>query len=83
MDNVYLLTTDADVWPISTTIYDLPANADVLCTNAFHSAEFTHHGKTYKMLSMSTIGARIGTWRNITYRLTFKLIIIGHISALQ
>jgi len=68
MDNVYLMTTDADVWPISTTIYDLPANVDVLCTNAFHSGTFKHHRKTYNMLSMSTIGARIGTWRKITFR---------------
>ena len=68
MDNVYLMTTDADVWPISRSIYDLPANVDVLCTNAFHSGKFRHHKVTYRMLSMSTIGARISTWRNITYR---------------
>jgi len=75
MDNIYLMTTDADLWPISRNIYNLPDNVDVLCTNAFHSGIFQHHRVTYRMLSIATIGARIGTWRKITYRYHFTLVI--------
>ena len=78
MDNIYLLTTDADVWPISRNIYDLPANVDVLSVNAFCCGMFKHRRKTYRMLPMSNIGARIGTWRDITYRY-FSLYIFVHI----
>jgi len=64
----YLLTSDTDLWPISRVIYDLPADRDVLSLNAFCCKPFEHKRKSYHMIPMSNIGARISTWRNLSDR---------------
>ena len=68
MDDVYLLTSDADLWPISRSIYDLPDGVDVLSLNAFCCGTFKHGASTYQMVPMANVGARIATWRNLTHR---------------
>jgi len=68
MDSVYLMTTDADLWPISSSAYDLPAAVDLLSLNSFCCGNFTHGTETYRMIPMANIGARIATWRNLTDR---------------
>jgi len=68
MDNLYLVTGDADLWPISSSAYDLPDGVDVLSLNAFCCGTFKHGNKTYQMIPMANIGARAATWRNLTYR---------------
>jgi len=68
MDDVYLITSDADLWPISSSIYDLPAGVDVLALNAFCCGTFRHRSETYRMMPMANIGARVATWRNLTVR---------------
>ena len=72
MDYVYLLTSDVDVWPISSGIYNLPAKFDMLLLNEV-SGTFEHEGVTYQLMSATNIGARVGTWRNISYRLSIVL----------
>jgi len=68
MDNLYLVTSDADLWPISSSAYDLPDGVDVLSLNAFCCGTFKHGNKTYQMIPMANIGARAATWRNLTDR---------------
>jgi len=68
MDNLYLVTGDADLWPISSSAYDLPDGVDVLSLNAFCCGTFKHGMNMYQMIPMANIGARVATWRNLTYR---------------
>ena len=68
MDNVYLVTSDADLWPISSSAYDLPDGVDVLSLNAFCCGTFKHGTSMYQMVPMANIGARVATWRNLTHR---------------
>jgi len=68
MDNVYLVTSDADLWPISSSIYDLPDGVDVLSLNAFCCGMFKHGTSMHQMVPMANVGARIATWRNLTHR---------------
>ena len=68
MDNLYLVTSDADLWPISSSAYDLADGVDVLSVNAFCCGTFKHGTHVYQMIPMANIGARATTWRNITHR---------------
>lgn len=68
MDNIYLVTSDADLWPISSSAYDLPAGVDVLSLNSLCCGTFQHHSETYRMIPMANIGARISTWQKLTIR---------------
>ena len=74
MDNVYMVTTDADLWPIASNVYNLPDGMDVLSLNAYCCGTFKHGTMTYRMLPMSHIGARIATWRSLTYRYILYLL---------
>jgi len=68
MDDVYLVTSDADLWPISDGAYALPDGVDVLSLNAFCCGTFQHRAETYRMLPLANIGARMAIWRNLTHR---------------
>lgn len=71
IDDVYMVTSDADLWPIDSRIYQLPAadtGVDVLSLNAFCCGSISHRDKSYRMIPMSNIGARVSTWRQITRR---------------
>ena len=69
MDKMYLVTSDADLWPISRSAYDLPNGVDLLLTDAYSCRKFKRGNEYYQMITMSNIGARFSTWRNITNRL--------------
>jgi len=68
MDNLYLLTSDADLWPISSSAYHLPDGINVLSLNAFCCGTFKHGAETCRMIPMANVGARVVTWRNLTNR---------------
>ena len=66
--DVYMVTSDTDLWPISTSAYNLPDGMDALLLNAFCCGTFRHGKETYQMVPLSNIGARIATWLNLTQR---------------
>ena len=66
--NLYVVTSDADLWPISSSAYDLADGVDVLSLNAFCCGTFKHRDNVYQMIPMANVGARAHTWRNITHR---------------
>jgi len=73
IDDAYLVTSDADLWPISDGSYDLPVaaggsggGADVLSLNAYCCGRFQHRNETLTMIPMANVGARASTWRNLT-----------------
>jgi len=68
VDNLYVVTSDADLWPISSSAYDLLDGVDVLSLNAFCCGMFKHRDNVYQMIPIANIGARAHTWRNITHR---------------
>lgn len=63
---VYLLTSDADLWPIHADIYRLRSDMAVLSLNSDCCSSFLHRGLNYKMLPMSNIGMRVMTWNKLT-----------------
>ena len=67
-DDLYLVTSDADLWPISDSAYNLPDGVDVLSLNAFCCGTFQHRTNTYRMVPLANIGARLAIWRNLTDR---------------
>jgi len=66
LDDVYLVTSDTDLWPISDSAYTLPDGVDVLSLNAFCCGTFQHRSQTYRMVPLANVGARLATWRNLT-----------------
>jgi len=73
MDHLYLVTNDADLWPISSSAYDLPDGVDVLSLNSFCCGTFKHRDQVYQMIPMANIGARASIWRTLTHRLHYVL----------
>ena len=70
IDDSYLLTTDADIWPIYGAIYRLPPGHDVVALNSDCCGAFSHRGVEYRMLPMANVGMRVRTWRRLTRRYT-------------
>jgi len=68
IDDTYLLTSDADIWPINGEVYRLPAAHDLLSLNSECCNPFSHHNITYRMLPIANVGMRIRTWRRLTRR---------------
>jgi len=66
MDDVYLVTSDVDIWPIYGDAYVLPQGADILSLNSDCCQPFSHRGKKHRMLPMANIGMKIQTWRSMT-----------------
>ena len=60
--DTYVITTDSDLWPITSTLYTLPSNKDILSTNSNCCRAFAHKGKKYKMLPMANIGMKVSSW---------------------
>lgn len=61
----YLITSDADVWPIQPQSFLLPESKDILVLNAFCCGVFKHKAQEYSMHPMSNIGANAETWRKL------------------
>lgn len=63
---IYLVTSDADLWPIHPDVYRLPSDIAVLSLNFNCCSSFPHRDRNYTMLPMCNIGMRVMTWNNIT-----------------
>ncbi len=60
----YLLTTDADMWPLRGDIYRLPQGKDILSLNSGCCGSFKHtNNRTYQMLPMGYVGMYQSTWK--------------------
>jgi len=68
IDDTYLLTSDADIWPIYGDVYRLPAGHDVISLNSECCGAFSHRNVAYRMLPMANVGMRVRTWRRLTRR---------------
>lgn len=66
IDDVYIVTSDADLWPIYGDIYTLPPGKRILSLNSDCCSPFKHRGTTYKMLPMANIGMTVKSWRRVT-----------------
>ena len=66
-DDDYLVTGDADLWPLQASLVNLPGeeNYDLLLTHPNCCGNFSHRGQDYRMLPMSYIGARVSSWKEI------------------
>ena len=61
-----LVTSDADIWPVNDTIYNLPSGRmSIKSINAFCCGFFLHNGTDYRELPMSNIIANVATWRKM------------------
>ena len=66
--NPYLVTSDADIWPLDQMMYDLPNNKQIHSLNSECCGRFLHNGKHYKMIPMANIGMKLNTWIQVTVR---------------
>lgn len=66
IDSVYIITSDADLWPIYGDIYNLPPGKRILSLNSDCCAPFKHRGTVYKMLPMANVGMTVKNWRRVT-----------------
>lgn len=66
IDDVYMVTSDADIWPIYGDVYNLPPGKRILSLNSDCCTPFNHRGTSYKMLPMANIGMTVRSWRHIT-----------------
>ena len=64
-DSDYLVTTDADLWPLEKSYLLLEPGKQILSTNAHCCGDFVHEGVKYDMIPMGSVGATIGTWRDV------------------
>ena len=62
-DDDYLITSDSDLWPINSSIYELKSPPyKIVNTNSDCCGYFDFNGTTYKMLPMCSTGASTATW---------------------
>lgn len=64
-DNDYLITTDADLWPLRKEHYIPDPNMDVMLLHWGCCGNFTMNNRTYTMYMMSNIGATVAVWRDV------------------
>ena len=64
-ENAYILTSDADLWPLQRNHYIPSPGKVVLSTNAYCCKSFIHNGTSYDMQPMSTIGMSVQHWRRM------------------
>ena len=60
--DIYLVVSDADLFPLMHGVYDLPAQKKILALNSECCGNFKHDGYSYKMLPMCNIGMNVSTW---------------------
>ena len=61
----YLVTSDADLWPIDQVPYSLSQNKKILILNAGCCGSFKYKERLYHMVAMGNVGASVKTWREI------------------
>ncbi len=65
----YLITADADIWPIDRNTFLLPEGKAILSLNSDCCDTFNHtNNRTYPMRPMSYIGMFQSTWKAVTKR---------------
>jgi hypothetical protein len=64
-DNDYLITSDADLWPLRKEHFIPRHNIDVVLIHWGCCGEFKMNNKSYSMYPMSNIGATVSTWKQI------------------
>ena len=62
---VYLISSDADLWPISKD-YVLQPGKLILSLNSECCGDFKHGNSSYRMRPMSNIGMQVSTWLEVT-----------------
>ena len=64
-----LITSDADIWPLRSDLFKVPASFDqltsVISVNAFCCAPFVHHGCKHRTLPMTSIAATGAVWLSV------------------
>jgi hypothetical protein len=64
-ENDYLITSDADLWPIRKEHFISHPNMDIVLVHSECCGEFKMNNKSYPMYPMSNIGATVSIWRQI------------------
>lgn len=64
-DGDFLMTTDADLWPLQEKYFVARPNYDIVLINNQVSEQFELNKKTYVIQPMSNIGANVSTWKQI------------------
>jgi hypothetical protein len=64
-DNDYLITSDADLWPLRKEHFIPRHKKDIVLIHWRCCGEFKMNNKSYSMYPMSNIGASVFTWRQI------------------
>lgn len=64
-ENDYLLTTDADLWPISAHHFSPRENKSLVILHSHCCGQFQHNNQSFRMIPMAHIGASASTWREI------------------
>nr|CAH0102665.1 unnamed protein product [Daphnia galeata] len=61
----YLITSDADLWPIRKEHFIPHSNMDIVLVHGECCGEFKMNNKFYSMYPMSNIGATVSIWRQL------------------
>ena len=61
----YLITSDADIWPLSHALFDLTPGTKIVSSNSECCGSFKHRERMYKMLPMCYIGMHLSTWSEV------------------
>ena len=64
-NDTYVITSDADLFPVNKQLYKLTNNSDILSLNSDCCRPFNHKGKNYKMLPMANIGMKVNMWADL------------------
>ena len=63
--DTYLITADADIWPIADDFLDLPAGKDILHSN---TSLIEKWGKSIPYATLSYVGMKVRTWMDVMTR---------------
>ncbi len=61
----YLITSDADQWPITKSFFERPKGKDLVLIHSDCCGDFIYKDVKYRMYPMGNIGATVSTWRQI------------------
>ena len=69
LNSSLLITSDADIWPLRSNLFKVPASFDqltsVISVNAFCCAPFVHNGSNHRTLPMTSIVATGAVWLSL------------------
>ena len=64
-DNDYVITSDADLWPIHREHYTPRPSRELVLVHSGCCGTFQWNGTNYRMYPMSNIGATVSAWKDI------------------